>query len=411
MLAESLPWPPLKGGDLRNWQNLHALSATTCVGVFGLCSNDSRRGAPPELPLAFWTASTDPALASPPPKGVRLTGRGWLLDPHGHPSDLFHSQAAASELARLLAEFRPDVVLVEGLWMHGYFDAIRAAGCRVILDCHNVETVLVRELGRATEGNDLESRVVRDVLPGRTEAIERAAVREADQLWVCSANDEAVLRDLYEPRSPVVVIPNAIRMEDYGGARRAGVSPADGPLTLVYPGIYSYRPNAFAARFLIDEVLPRLADACDVPCRLQLVGPMPTPEMQAAAARDPRIEVTGPVRDVRPFLADATVMPVALFQGSGTRFKVLEAFAARLPVVSTSKGAEGLGARDGEHLLVAETAGAFVEAVLALWRDRPYADRLAARAWTLTTERFSWDAVGPRIRAAIDRVAGAGAAA
>ena len=405
MLAESLPWPPLKGGDLRNWQNLHALSASACVGVFGLCSNDGRRGAAPELPLAFWTTSTDPALASPPPRGVRLAARAWLLDPGGHPSDLFYSEAAASELAGLLADFRPDVVLAEGLWMHGYLDPIRAVGCRTILDCHNVEAAVSGELARATQGEDLESRVVRDVIPARTEAIERAAVAAADQLWACSADDEARLRHLYAPRSPVVVIPNGIRMEDYAGPRSDGAPAGDGVLTLAFPGIYSYRPNAFAARFLIDEVLPRL-DACHAPCRLQLVGPMPTPEMCAAAARDPRIAVTGPVRDVRPFLAAATVMPVPLFQGSGTRFKLLEAFAAGLPVVSTSKGAEGLGARDGEHLLVAETAEAFVEAVLALWRDRALAEGLAARARTLAAERFSWEAIGPRIRRAVSQVVG-----
>lgn len=404
VLSESLPWRPLKGGDLRTWQNINALAGAACVGVFGLCSNDTRRNAPPQLPLAFWTTSTDPALTSPPPKGLRLAARAWLLDPAGHPSDLFYSPGAAAELTRLLASFRPDMVLVEGLWLHGYLGVIRAAGCRTILDCHNVEAAVFHELARSNHRQDFEGRVIRDVIPARTEAIERAAVGTADQLWVCSEEDARRLREMYLPPAPIVVIPNGIRLDDYAARPLEAGSERAGVLTLVFPGIYSYLPNALAATFLVNEILPRLAAACEAPCRLQLVGPMPTPEMCAASARDPRIVVTGPLPDIRPLFAAATAMPVPLFHGGGTRLKVLEAFAAGLPVVSTAKGVEGLGAEHGSHLLVAETPEAFVDAVLALWRDDALARRLAANARALATERFSWTVIGPRIRGAVGRL-------
>jgi glycosyltransferase involved in cell wall biosynthesis len=403
VLAESLPWPALKGGDLRTWQNVNALAGAACVGVFGLCSNDARRHAPPPLPLAFWTSSTDPALACPPPKGVRLAARAWLLDPAGHPSDLFYSADAAAELARLVASFRPDVALVEGLWQHGYLDVLRAAGCRAILDCQNVEAAVFRELARANDRRDFEGRVLREVLPVRTEMLERAAVAAVDQLWVCSDEDERRLVGMYAPHAPVAVIPNGLRLGDYPTRCEPRSAPGEA-LRLVFPGMFSYPPNARAAAFLVDEIAPRLAASCPAPWQLQLVGPMPTPEMSAAAARDPRIVVTGPVRDLRPLLAGATAMPVPLFQGGGTRLKVLEAFAMGLPVVSTAKGAEGLGAQHGTHLLVAETADAFVEGVLAVWRDGALAHRLAARARALVAERFSWDAIAPRIRLAVDRL-------
>ena len=175
VLAESLPYPTLKGGDLRTWQNVNALASVADVGVFGLCSNDRRRDRRPDLDLLCWTTSTDAALTSPPPKGVRLAARAWLLDPRGHPSDLYFSEDAARELAQLLAGLRPDVVLLEGLWLQRYLGIVRAAGCRTILDCHNVEAALFRELAQAVDRHDLEGRIVRDVLPARTEAIERDA--------------------------------------------------------------------------------------------------------------------------------------------------------------------------------------------------------------------------------------------
>jgi glycosyltransferase involved in cell wall biosynthesis len=403
VLAESLPIPTVKGGDLRAWQNVNALAKFARVGVFGLCSNDTRMNVVPDVPLECWLPSTDEALTSPPPTGMRLKGRAWLLDPDGHPSDIHFSEGAADELSALLARLKIDTVVVEGLWLQRYLAVARAAGCRTILDCHNVEAALFRELASASEGDGLPARTLREVLPARTEAIEAAAVRSADQVWVCSSEDKERLRDFYGDVGPVEVVPNGVRLDGDGHVSAPSRPHArDGaPLTLVFPGIYSYLPNLSAARFLVDEIFPRLLEACGGDCRLFLVGPDAPAELRAASGCEGRIVVTGPVRAVRPWLDGATAMAVPLFQGGGTRLKVLEAFAARLPVVSTGKGVEGLGVRDGVHVLLAETADEFVEGLVAVWCDLDLAGRLGRHARTLVEERFSWNVVGARIEDAI----------
>jgi polysaccharide biosynthesis protein PslH len=404
VLAESLPYPTLKGGDFRNWQNLNALAPCAEVGIVGLCSNDRRRMTAPDLPLELWTALEDPALAVPPPKDVRLPARAWLLDPAGHPSDLYYSDRAAGELERVLRSFEPDIVLVEGVWLHRYLEIARAAGCRTILDAHNVEAAVYRELAGVTPGSDLPGRVIRDVLPQRTETIEREAVSRVDQLWVCSAEDELRMRELYQPDAPVVVIPNGIRLSDYSPSYPGnGRSAAEQQVTMLFPGFFAHPPNQLAAELLVAEIFPRLARQCSA-ARLLLVGGAPSPELQAAAAGDERIVVTGAVPDMRPYFSQATVMAVPLFQGGGTRLKILEGFACGLPVVSTAKGAEGLGVRHGAHLLLAESAEEFVAAILTLARDPDLAGRLARNARALAAERFSWETVGSRIRDAVARL-------
>src|SRR5438046_3093229 len=115
VIAENLPYPTFKGGDLRNWQNINGLMSMSLVGVFGLCSNDPRRGAVPRASMMFWRSSTDPALTYPPLRGEKLAARAWLFDPMGHPSDLYYSDAAAAEVEILVAEFKPQVVVIEGL--------------------------------------------------------------------------------------------------------------------------------------------------------------------------------------------------------------------------------------------------------------------------------------------------------
>ena len=118
-----------------------------------------------------------------------------------------------------------------------------------------------------------------------------------------------------------------------------------------------YHPNQLAVRFFRREIWPRLRDRWPG-LAWRLVGKNPEAVRQFTSG-DPRIEVQGQVDDAIAELARARVAVVPLLAGSGTRLKILEAWAAGLPVVSTTLGAEGLPARDGEHLLLADGAAAF----------------------------------------------------
>jgi glycosyltransferase involved in cell wall biosynthesis len=107
-------------------------------------------------------------------------------------------------------------------------------------------------------------------------------------------------------------------------------------------------------------------------------------------AQDPSIELTGFVEDAVAVLAQSQVAIVPLLAGSGTRIKILEAWAARTPVVSTSLGAQGLECRDREHLLLADDPESFTAAVselLALPDDRA---RIGAAGRRLYEERYTW---------------------
>ncbi len=172
---------------------------------------------------------------------------------------------------------------------------------------------------------------------------------------------------------------------------------------LIFPAIFSYKPNVVAAAFLIKEFFPRLASSFP-DCQLLLAGDRPTPDMTAAAQGEPRIVVTGGVPDMRSYLAAASVTVVPLFQGGGTRFKILEAFASNVPVVSTAKGAEGLAVEDGTHLLIAGTADEFVDAVKRLWMDERLAKQLAANGLGLVKQSYSLPVISQQIANAIDKL-------
>jgi len=401
MLAENLPYPTFKGGDLRNWQNLNALRRVGQVGVFGLCSND-RRLTRPRADIALWQSSSDPELAFPPPASRVAQSRRWLLDPDGHPSDTYYSQRAAAELERVLADFQADVLVVERLWLHRYIAHARRFVGRIVLDAHNVEAELSRQLAFVEDDDGLPSRKIRERLAERTESIERQAVHTVDQTWVCSENDRRCMEHQYRPTVGVHVVPNGVDVDSYAGdgAAHRPSACASAAESLVFPAMFMYGPNAAAARFLINELMPLMRNATRA-CRLVLVGGMPTAEMLAAARNDDRIVVTGTVPDVRPFLRTASVVVVPLFQGSGTRFKILEAFAARVPVITTPVGADGLDVEHGTHVLIAETSAEFAAAVEHIWTDPDLVERLTRQAYNLVRQNYSWDAACRRIADAL----------
>jgi polysaccharide biosynthesis protein PslH len=94
--------------------------------------------------------------------------------------------------------------------------------------------------------------------------------------------------------------------------------------------------------------------------------------------------------DLDPILRESAVLVVPVHSGSGLRVKILEAFARGIPVVSTTVGAEGIDARPGEHLLVADESHDFASAVVRLLQDRAEAARLAWEARALVERQYDW---------------------
>src|SRR5262249_48951023 len=169
----------------------------------------------------------------------------------------------------------------------------------------------------------------------------------------------------------VVLVPNGVELRPPPPSRE----PRD---TVAFVGSYDWRPNVDAAVVLAREIWPRVRQACPG-LKLALIGRKPPALASEPAADD--TEVTGRVDDVAPWLARAFATAMPLRAGSGTRLKVLEAAAARVPIVATRLASEGLPFVDGTHLLHAETPEEFVAALVRLRREPALAARLTEAAW------------------------------
>jgi glycosyltransferase involved in cell wall biosynthesis len=164
----------------------------------------------------------------------------------------------------------------------------------------------------------------------------------------------------------------------------------------------SYFPNQQGLRWFLERVFPLVRRR--VPnARLVAAGASPPKWLRKRA--EEHVLVTGAVEDMRPFLARARVTIAPLLTGGGTRVKILEANAVGRPVVSTAIGAEGLGVRDGDSILLADDPEQFAHHVIAVLSDDALARRLSVAGRAYVTQNHDWDRIGERLSGVLrDRI-------
>ncbi|WP_404783267.1 glycosyltransferase family 4 protein [Altericista sp. CCNU0014] len=382
-----MTYPPMGGEYLRNWQTINILRQLGPVAVFSISDRALR---PPELDgVVLWQHYDTSQDRSPRSQVERFAQ--WVRQ-CGLTYYCPYRAAAARALEETVDRFKPDLVVLEQLWLIPYLAVLQKRPCRIIYDAHNVEAPLYR--ATKCQGSGLRSLVRNTLHLSQIRRDEQTLTRQTSCVWACSDRDRTQLHQRYGDTFVSAVVVNGVDPAFYralpSDANRELEGVETGTATLILTGNFAHLPNARAAEILISDLYPRLKPTYPQ-LRLLLVGRHPTAAMQAAAGRDPNIVVTGEVPDVRPYLAIASVAIVPLQEGSGTRLKILEAFAAGCPVVSSTKGAEGLAVRDGEHLLIRDGIDAMMQGVQLLWDDPALKAQMLQSARRCLQSDYSWE--------------------
>lgn len=224
------------------------------------------------------------------------------------------------------------------------------------------------------------------------------AARRLDAVIVSSVHEASAYAALTDGTRPTI-IENAV----------AGVPVerwrAGGSRQLLFTGALGYSANADAVRYFQAEIWEHVL-AAEPAAELVVTGAVPNPLPKGLVTN--RLTLTGRLASLDATMRSAGVFVVPLREGIGTRIKILEALAYGMPVVSTSKGAEGLAVRHGEHLLIADDPRDFARATVRLLRDTALAEVLGARGRELVQERYTWARQGEVLRTLVrDVLAGA----
>jgi len=146
-------------------------------------------------------------------------------------------------------------------------------------------------------------------------------------------------------------------------------------------------------RFFLREVWPDLA-RIHPSATLRVVGADPPQDLLALSERDRRVSLPGFVEDMRPLVHQASVYVCPIYDGGGTKLKMLDAMALGKAIVAHPVACEGLHLTDGEQVLMASSPEEFLACITRLFQDAPLRATLGERARHHVEAHFSFDSIG-----------------
>lgn len=379
-ITGELPYP-LTTGFIRHYHFLKALGARHEITYLSLTRRREVSDETRDVLAAFARdirifGVPDPSEPSSIAQVARLPGVGRKLERTLRKR--WAARRLKDEVGRLLEEDSFDVVFLSGKYTHPAADAVD--GTPIVIDCCDATSLRIRgEIRNARLSRKLwlalrylEMKHIQGKLVAKTPFL--AFASERDRTEMVGSEKLGVL------------IPQAVDLTHW--TRRSSEPEKD---TVVFSGAMDYPPNHDAALRLINEVLPLVRQVIpDV--KAYIVGRDPLPALEEAARPLPWVTVTGKPDDMRDYFERATVACAPLRFASGMQFKVLEALAMEVPMVTTSVAADGLWI-DGQEppLLVGADSAALADGVVRLLQDEDERRRVARAGRRFVEEHFSWD--------------------
>ncbi|MBK1691675.1 TIGR03087 family PEP-CTERM/XrtA system glycosyltransferase [Ectothiorhodospira mobilis] len=347
-LAHRIPYPPNKGDKIRSFNLLKHLAGRYRIHL-GCFVDDPHDWDYREDVAAY---CHDLCLQRLDPTRARLKSLRGLLD--GRPLTLpYYADHRLRRWVRETLDAGVGRVLVFSSAMAQYLEPQDYARCHVVVDFVDVDSDKWRQYAPSHRFpmNRLYARESRRLL-----AYERHVAARAGAGVFVSAQEADLFRRLSPgTASTTHAIDNGVDVDYFSPRGVQGEPFAPGERHLVFTGAMDYWANVDAVRWFAGEVFPRVRARCPE-ARFTIVGARPGPEVKRLG-RIEGVQVTGAVRDVRPYLAQAVAAVAPLRIARGVQNKVLEAMAMARPVIATPQAMDGLRLCADLEPLVAEDPG------------------------------------------------------
>lgn len=385
------PWypdPPDNGAKIRITNLLSVLCSQYEVSLVAAHQPSSLPAAVPASPLSKCQKVIAIPWTPQPVRGLpRLLSFVWAK-----PDWVFFipNPAMYAAISQAVQNEQFDLVISYELSTVGYFPAHRPLP--LILEDVELGGYLVNK-----EQTSFLGQMRRRLFLWKLQRALQAVKDSVSAYTVPSATEAAHLQKLLPDAAPVEIVPNCL-----DGMQYDDIVATAQPATLIFTGALTFRANYDAVVYFLREIYPLIKQ--EIPAVRLVITGRHDGIVLPIAEQDESVQLLGFVEDVRPHIAGSWVAIVPLLTGGGTRFKILEAMALGTPVVSTSKGAEGLIAQTGRHLLIADTSPAFATAVVQLCRDQALRERLSIASKQLVAEEYTWQTVASRYLAWVEQV-------
>jgi glycosyltransferase involved in cell wall biosynthesis len=373
--------PTTKGGQIRTLEmlrHLHRWHEIHYVAIENPAQPEGPARAQEYSYKSYQFQYRIPDKSSPAFYAELLRG---LVSPTPVAVERFHPPGMRGFLEDLIRKERFECAVVDHLAPTSYFPDLPHA----VFFQHNVETVIWRR--HVEHAGDPVRRAYFKLQAERMYHYERRVSQASGHIVAVSRKDADEMRRLFDV-TRVSEIPTGVNIEYFLPPEPRPPFAAD----LVFVGSMDWLPNVDGIVNFVREVLP-LIRRKRPETTLAVVGRTPPPKLLQLAVADSKIQVTGTVPDIRPYLWGSAVSIVPLRIGGGTRLKIYEAMAAKIPVVSTTIGAEGLTVNPPHDIRIADAPQEFADQCLELLACPETRTRIATSAWEMVDANFSWEHV------------------
>jgi sugar transferase (PEP-CTERM/EpsH1 system associated) len=389
-ISHRIPYPPNKGEKIRAFHQIRHLARNNLIHL--VCLVDDLADFAHAKVLEQWCTSVTAVYRSK--TAALLLAVGAILTRKPLSVAAFKQKALAARIAERLRMEKFDAILVTSSGVAQY--VLHVPTMPKVIDFIDVDSQKWRLYAQHRSFPlcsiyELEAR--------RLARYEEQAAKVFDHSILCSEEERRIFQTRASSR-PVSVISNGVDLEYFSPSE---MSSADiSQPTIIFTGVMDYFPNVDAVQYFCEEIFPLVRKS--VPnARFYIVGRSPTRQVRRLG-KQPSVEVTGTVSDVRPYLARATISVAPFRLARGVQNKVLEAMAMGVPVVGTAEAFKGIQATERDGIRVADDPESFAEHVISVLRDGALRSEAGLQARRYVERHHRWEDRGAELEQLLEEV-------
>lgn len=386
-LTTWFPYPPTQGSKIRAYNLLRSLSEENEIYLISFCDNPVEKQWITHLkkycneivivnrkPFDYSRFRKFLGFFSPLPSAV-VAG---------------YSEEMRKTVQKIAETWKPDMAFALTFVTAPY--ALQIPDIYHVVDMDNLLALMLKDLYKESKGGI--EKIRRYLAYWKFKNYENKIYRKFDLALVCSELDKIrALNYIQLDQNKIISIPNGVEVNHQKNHSISSTSPR-----IIFNGSLSYWPNFDAMNYFISEIFPLILE--EIPdCQLLITGK--TDNVEKLPPINGKVVFTGFVEDINSLVSSCDACVVPLRHGAGTRLKILEAMAVGTPVITTSKGAEGLEVINDQHLLIKDNPHEFAAATIQVLRNTQLKDRLTREARKLVKTCYDWRIIGEKLNRAI----------
>ena len=393
MLTPYLPYPLLSGGQIRSYHLIRQMAQKHEITLFSLIKDESEKEYLPELKkyckeVRVFKRSQKPFTF----KNIVKAGLNTFTK-QDYPFVVIRnfSKEAYEAVQNELANHEYDLIHAETFYMMPHIPKTE------------IPTILVEQtieyLGYESFAERFSKAIKFFLKPLFNLDIEKIKKwehfywRSCDLLVTMSEEDKKFIsRELPKKRS-IEVVANGVDIDFFLEKKKQKEFKQP---TVLFVGTFKWLPNVEAAEYLAEKVWPLIRQKLPK-AKLWIVGNAPTQEIYNLAKENSGIEITGGIPDIRDAYAGAQILCAPVFSGKGTRYKILEAMATATPIVATTTAVEGLSLKDGEQVLIVDSAEGLAAKCVSLLENNDLQSKLSRAGQEFVIKNYDWQTIGQKL--------------